>query len=102
MNETTLPSWWTEEDDQVLIEGKKEGLTYQEIAEELGGRTTKAVRGRWTRIKEDIGNDVLMNMPSVNPVTCAYCQYNRLCKLDSDQAETDIYKQHHYDVKEDE
>ena len=54
MNETTLPSWWTEKDDQILIEGKREELTYQEIAEKIGGRTAKAVRGRWTRIKEDI------------------------------------------------
>ena len=54
MNETTLPSWWTEKDDQILIEGKKEGLTYKEIAEEIGGRTAKAVRGRWIRIQEDI------------------------------------------------
>jgi len=54
MNETTLPSWWTEEDDQTLIEGKRKGLTYQEIAEEIGGRTAKAVRGRWIRIREDI------------------------------------------------
>ena len=52
MNETTLPSWWTEEDDQILIEGKRKELTYQEIAEELGGRTAKSVRGRWVRIKD--------------------------------------------------
>jgi CRISPR/Cas system-associated exonuclease Cas4 (RecB family) len=53
------------------------------------------------RIKDDIDTGVLIDMPSVNPITCSFCQYKRLCKLDSDQTDTSIYKQHHYDVRED-
>ena len=52
MNEFTSPVDWTEEEDQILLEGKKEGLTHKEIGEKLVGRTALSVRGRWLRIKD--------------------------------------------------
>ena len=54
MNGLTLPSYWTEEEDQILINGKRKGATYKEIAAELEDRTWKSIRARWIRIEEEV------------------------------------------------
>lgn len=37
---------WTEEEDSIILSGRKLGKTYEEIAEELDGRTVKATTNR--------------------------------------------------------
>lgn len=45
---------WTDEEVQVLVDGYAEGLTAQEIAKKLPGRTPLAVRIRMHRHRKEI------------------------------------------------
>jgi len=45
--------YWTEEEDQLLIELKRKGASYKEIANVVG-RSWKSVRGRWLRIEDNV------------------------------------------------
>lgn len=63
MNEPTS-SYWSEEEDRVLIEGKRKGDSYKEIAEGLRDRTWKSTRARWIRIK-DVEREGKTSYPSV-------------------------------------
>ena len=73
MNEFTSPVDWTEEEDQILIEGKKEGQTYKEMGETLG-RTALSVRGRWLRLKnmEDEFSEETFSGEDINHMTLSF------------------------------